>query len=158
MKSIVLYYETIIKLCNACGTVLKHEHLYRDLLSYSPSPDSYKVLVKNHESDMNVLRRKIEKAVKTRGELGNTVARLSKTLGLYPTDTNFWQDEGANAFCDMLMCRTEDSDFRIKVRDYCKQQLAQIAKGKEPKPMDFGDFVERYSQLVQRRLSKKKKR
>ena len=156
-KSIVIYYQQIIKLCNICGTLLKHQHLYRDLLTYSPSPDSYKVLVKNHEGNMDVLRRKIAKAEKTRGELGRMVSKLAKDLELYPRDVDFWQDEGANAFCDMLMSRTEDCDFREKVRDYCRQQLAQIAKGKDVKPMDFSDFVERYSKLVQRRLAKKKK-
>lgn len=156
MKStIVLYYEQIIKLCNACGVLLKHEHLYRDLLMATPSPDSYKVLVKNHEASLDVLRRKIAKAEKTRAEIGNTVSKLAKNLNLYPKDADFWADEDANTFCDLLMCRNEDCDFRKKVRDYCEQQLAKIEKGKNREPMNFGDFVERYTKLLQRRAKRK---
>lgn len=156
-RSIVIYYEQIIKLCDICGTILKHEHLYKDLLSFSPSPDSYRVLVKKHDSNIDVLRRKIAKAEKTRAELGNNIGKLAKDLGLYPRDMDYWQDEGANTFCDMLMSRTEDCDFRRKVRDYCKQQLAKNAKGKEVEAMNFDDFIERYSKLLQRRAAKKKK-
>lgn len=154
----VLYYKAIRRLCFSCGAIVKHEALLNDLRSYSPSPDSYRVLVNKHESSLEVLEEKVNKAKKKRAKIGRVVSKLAKKLELYPANEDMRENEDAIDFCDKLMYREEDCDFRKKVLDYSKQQLDHIAAGKEMKPMDFAAFLERYDKLVNRRLNCKKKK
>ena len=154
----ILYYNAMIELCNACGVVLKHERLYENLRTFSPSPDSFRVLVKHHGSSLDVLSDKIEKARKKRAEIGRIVGIHTKGLGLYTAEHVFWVDEIAEDFCDLMMCRNEDTDFREKVRDYSEQQLQHIANGKEVVPMDFAAYLNRYAKLVEDRRAGKYKR
>lgn len=156
---LILYYNSMIDLCDACGVVLKHERLYDNLRSPSPSSNSFKVIVKSHASSLELLGKKVERAKRKRAEIGKMVGGNAKALGLYPLFYDFMSDEVVELFCDKMMCRTEDTDFRKKVRDYSEQQLQHIANGEEVKPMSFEDYLNRYAQLVEdRRLGKRKRK
>ena len=159
MKSVaVLYYEAILKLCDACGLYLEHSHLYSDLRSFEPLPDSHRVLVYKHDGSMAILRHKMGIAWTNRAEISESIIDFSVTLGLYKSGDEMREDEKVISFCDMLLYRTEICDFRKKVRDYAKQQLRHISNGKEVKLMSLGDFVDRYAKLVEARHKRKKKK
>ena len=158
MSNVVLYYEYMKKLVKACGRLQTYTHLYDDLCyGCPPSPDSYKVLVKHHESSLDVLRDKVNRAKKERAEIGRMIGTLAKACGIYPENENLWINKDAEVFCAMLMLRREDSDFREKVRDWSRSEIKKITKtGKEPDvPMSFKDYIDKYEALLKTRRKRK---
>lgn len=159
MSKAALYYKLMIELCNVCGRCIMHQSLYDDLTyGCPPSPDSIRVLQDNHEDSMEVLVSKLRAVLKKRAALSTSIVRLSVQIGLYPEDMDFRADPAANDFCDKLMMREEDCDFRKQVRRWSLDEQSKIKKNaSEPEfPLSFADYLEKYENLRKKRKKRKK--
>lgn len=160
MSKIVIYYKLLIMLCNTCGRIVQHESL-RDNLDYGvpPSPRSKKVFRDNHQDDHVVLDEKINAKKAERKAIGRSFVRLSRNLGTI-TEAILSDKKEYVDFCDRLMMREEDCDFRNQVRRWSRAELRKIRdNASEPdKPLSIPDFLDKYDSLLEDRKKKKRKR
>ena len=153
---VVLYYETILQLCDICGDCNMYAYPYNDLKSSSPSPNSYRTLVNSYKGDINYLGKLVSDAEKKRAEIGQSATVLAKALGLYPKDMIIGESEKVIAFCDKIMMRDEDCDFRKFVRKWTITQRDRIRDKKSYIVMSYDYYVDRYAKLLDKRKEKKK--
>lgn len=154
MSKAVLFYDVLLKFIDACSVYQMHNSLYDDLLNGNPpSPESYKVLVNNHEGDLDVLRDKVNNAKTKRLKMWWTLRRMMEAEKVYDS-------ADAEFFFAKLMERNEDCDFRKKVRSWSRAEKSKIAgkkKGAEPDTVrGFKWYIDKYADLTLRREKRNK--
>ena len=146
-----VYYKMLLQFCDAEGAFLDIAHLYNDLKSEVPNPDSYRTLVKYYDADLVQLSVAKKRAGKKAMECWNQLKRVVVAEGVYR------EGDGA-LFIAEFQSRIEDCDFRAKVREWTRTEVKRASEGKTVRPLDFATLLGRYDDLVLKRLEREAKK
>lgn len=150
MPNNVLYYDYLIKLCNATGDFVNKRALYNDIMHGDPtSPESIKTLAKYYDGDKNILATVYKRVRNEAGSAWNSVKELLQCC-------DHWVPEDADVFGKQLAKVDDDCDFRAKVRDWARAELKREKKQMGSSTFyDMRALLDRYQKLVLKRQGKK---
>lgn len=148
-NAVVLFYTDVKKLCDASGDYVQYRALYYDLINGTrhASPKSVKVLTKYFEGDFYKLEDRYKEVTRNANNKVLAVRGTLSALGLYN------EAEEDNFINHLRRCK-EDCDFRTMVRGWCDQAIRKAEKGKDVKIISYGDFLDRYDELLLKRRKK----
>ena len=167
MPNNVLYYDDIIKLCDAAGDYVRTKSLLDDLANSAyTSPQSVMILAQYYEGDIEILKDRHKDNVL---KANNAWVAIRVIL----TAESRWNKGDADVFFAKLTTAKEYCDFRPMVREWARAELRKEEKlvksknvpetdGKKkatPKGatfQDIGELLDRYQKLILKRQEKKK--
>ncbi|MCQ2571292.1 MAG: hypothetical protein MJ154_03560 [Candidatus Saccharibacteria bacterium] len=149
MSNNVLYYDCLLNLCAAVGEYVCKRELYYDIKDGKPpSPASIKTLAKYYEGSVENLSLSYKRTSHRCNKEWLALKEFLENAGAY-------DKEDAKTFYQQLTRINESCDFRAKVRDWARAELAKERKGKESAFYNMRDMLDRYEKLVLKRRNKK---
>ena len=149
MPDNVLYYDRLLRLCNAAGDYVNKKALYDDIMYGEPtSPESIKTLAKYYDGDKNNLAICYKRV---KAEANNAWVAVRELLQANECYVSY----DAGVFFNLLVKTDDDCDFRAKVRDWARAELRKEQKGKGSTFYNFRDLLDRYQKLVLKRQTPK---